>query len=112
MIELQELVNAYSLTHMDVVKAMEKFADNEDVLVALRNFDSNCSEAFEVYWEKNEVEFINEEFFKEYAWDCLIDFGTVSRDMLGYINIEMFVRDLKMDFYPVELDRQTFWGRY
>lgn len=112
MMELQDFVNRNNLYHMDIVQKMEEFKDNEDVLVALRNFNSDCSEAFGGYWEQNEVEFINEDYFEEYAWELLHDLGLVSEEMLGYIDIARFATDLKMDFYPVDLDRKTFWGRY
>ena len=112
MIELNKILSFKHVYHMDVASAMEEFEDNEEVLVALRNFDAECLEAFGGWWEKNEVGFMNEDYFEEYAWEVLEDSGLVSQEMLGYIDIEKFIADLKMDCYPVDLDRKTFWGRY
>jgi hypothetical protein len=112
MMELNELVNRKHLYHSDIEEYMEIYEDNEEVLQELRNFDADCKEAFEDSWMSGEVCFMNEDIFEDYAWELIEEFELVSEEMRCYIDIEKYMRDLKYDFYPVELDRKTFLGRY
>ncbi len=104
-----DLIDLKHVYHMDVVNAMEQYEDDEEVLVSLRNFESDCLEVYGEFWTANQAFLTNENEMEQYAWD-MIRCEKMSSSMMGYIDIKKYLRDVKLGMFQFTLDGRDFFG--